>query len=175
MAESVADTWEDLEDSGELDKKLEQLVVQTSETTSEPTSVLQNDIPAPCLLEDCPGRTTYQPTVRILKRDSSAPTINNSVAVPSKPTRTLQEREAAYAEARLRILGSAAGSDSSDDEDAASSAVSSTDSPRSTRDGKCERSSSATSISSSKDKKDDKNILREPRGPDGTKGFSLSR
>jgi len=27
--------------------------------------------------------------------------------LPSKPIRTLQEREAAYAEARLRILGSA--------------------------------------------------------------------
>jgi len=31
--------------------------------------------------------------------------------MPSKPVRTLEEREAAYAEARLRILGSAVSSD----------------------------------------------------------------
>jgi len=34
-----------------------------------------------------------------------------SVQLPSKPVRTLQEREVAYAEARLRILGSAVSSD----------------------------------------------------------------
>jgi len=34
-----------------------------------------------------------------------------SVQMPSKPVRTLEEREAAYAEARLRILGSAVSSD----------------------------------------------------------------
>jgi len=31
--------------------------------------------------------------------------------MPSKPVRTLEEREAAYAEARLRILGSATSND----------------------------------------------------------------
>jgi len=31
--------------------------------------------------------------------------------MPSKPVRTLEEREAAYAEARLRILGSAVSND----------------------------------------------------------------
>jgi len=31
--------------------------------------------------------------------------------MPTKPVRTLEEREAAYAEARLRILGSAVSSD----------------------------------------------------------------
>jgi len=34
-----------------------------------------------------------------------------SVQMPTKPVRTLEEREAAYAEARLRILGSAVSSD----------------------------------------------------------------
>ncbi|GFX89050.1 hypothetical protein TNCV_2853501 [Trichonephila clavipes] len=58
-------------------------------------------------LEDS-SRTPYIPQVKILKRPNDAKTVVVSEKSPSRhPAKTLQQREAEYAEARLRILGSA--------------------------------------------------------------------
>lgn len=61
--------------------------------------------------DDC-MRTQYvppEPTVKILKRPSNDKTKEQLLAEarPKAPIKTLQQREQEYAEARLRILGSA--------------------------------------------------------------------
>lgn len=87
--------------------------------------------------------------------------------MPSKPVRTLEEREAAYAEARLRILGSACSpEEESESSDADSSVVQ--------ESNKTSRSSDlARQLNAAITMPD--NVIRQPRGPDGTKGFGGAR
>lgn len=117
------ESWEEMEDAGVLDKKIEKLKAAMSTS-------LQKDLRTGIggtgksntvvfLAED--GRTRYvppEPTVKILKRPS---VVNNShnaggdgfivngdnSGKPKQPIKTLQQREMEYAEARLRILGEA--------------------------------------------------------------------
>lgn len=81
--------------------------------------------------------------------------------IASKPVRTLEEREAAYAEARLRILGSAVSSDDEVTDDSC--------------DNRLGQSKSCEAVTSSKERSSSDNIVRQPRGPDGTKGFAVTR
>jgi hypothetical protein len=167
MAENVVDSWEELEDSGELDRKFEKLVLQSTEVTEETRRSPITITTIPVLQEECGGRTAYQPTVRILKRDRTAEATNaaNNVVIRTKPTRTLQEREAAYAEARLRILGSAVSNDE-DPSPVDDLPCLMTDKKPVTR--AVINSDSMTSLK-------DCNVLRQPRGPDGSNGFLVTR
>ena len=68
----------------------------------------QNVFPQMRLEEN--SRTPYIPQVKILKRPNDAKTVGVSVSERSpsrQPVKTLMQRKAEYAEARLRILGSA--------------------------------------------------------------------
>ena len=57
------------------------------------------------------------PQIRILKRPSSNGSLGNAAALarPAVPVKTLAQREAEYAEARRRILGSASSEESTSD------------------------------------------------------------
>lgn len=58
-----------------------------------------------------------KPVVTILKRPDSSPALSSTSQANSKTQlKTLEQREKEYAEARLRILGSAAASDESPSE-----------------------------------------------------------
>lgn len=59
-------------------------------------------------LEDS-SRTPYIPQVKILKRPNDAKTtgVVSDKSPSRQPVKTLMQRKAEYAEARLRILGSA--------------------------------------------------------------------
>lgn len=90
--------------------------------------------------------------IRILKRPLCNGVLNTPGAScrPAPQPKSLKQREAEYAEARRRILGSACAEDPAPERD---------DSDRPPADafpGNC-------------------NIIRQPRGPDGTPGFRLSR
>lgn len=68
----------------------------------------------PVILNEEVSRTQYvhqQPQVKILKRPSATKRkdtlLMNGEKVSKQPIKTLQQREAEYAEARLRILGAA--------------------------------------------------------------------
>ena len=78
----------------------------------------------------------------------------NSSAAAANQRKTLQEREAAYAEARLRIFGSAYSEESD-----------------TTGAGDYTESEVARQLEVLK-VADATEIIRQPRGPDGTKGFS---
>ncbi|XP_076320358.1 SUZ RNA-binding domain-containing-like isoform X1 [Tachypleus tridentatus] len=104
------------------------------------------------MLEDS-SRTPYMPQVKILKRPSDARFGGNGEKSPNRqPVKTLQQREAEYAEARRRILGSGPSEDETQKVMICRDTIN-------IIDNKC----------------DGNNVVRQPRGPDGTSGFACRR
>nr|CAD7423259.1 unnamed protein product [Timema monikensis] len=106
---NVIESWEDIEESGILDKKLLQ---SESLSQEEPEIMSQGMVSGPIILRD-DSFGPQEPTVKILKRPqrtinghSDSPILNGDLK-PRQPVKTLQQREQEYAEARLRILGEA--------------------------------------------------------------------
>ncbi|XP_069122315.1 SUZ RNA-binding domain-containing-like [Argopecten irradians] len=148
---TVLDSWEELDDSRVLNKKLKEIKISNQDDRkSTGALVLENQ-----------DRTQYQPQVRILKRrsDPGAGSISQqdtSKVNANKHNKTLEQREKEYAEARLRILGSASGGFETEQ----TLDNSARPSPRQAQQN---NNNNATEI------------LRQPRGPDGSKGFVQQR
>lgn len=147
---TVLDSWEELDDSRVLSRKLKEIKISNQDDKkSMGTLVSENQ-----------DRTQYQPQVRILKRqsDPGADTktqLDTSKANANKHTKTLEQREKEYAEARLRILGSASGG--FDTEPSTDNRLS----PRFTQ----HQNSNNNALE----------VVRQPHGPDGSSGFHLPR
>ncbi|XP_069775000.1 SUZ RNA-binding domain-containing isoform X2 [Narcine bancroftii] len=147
--EEIADNWEEAADSGEIERRLEaKLKIQQKEKKSKLSPkvpiVIQDDLhPAACT-----------PQIRILKRPTSNGVVNlpQSATRPLPQVKSLAQREAEYAEARKRILGSA----SPEEEDKANP-----DRP--------------TRITQLEENRQQSSIIRQPLGPDGTQGFKQRR
>lgn len=138
ISEDICDDWEDMVENGELEKKLERLKVKTNSANSNYTNapasgggagVSELAAMPRVLLEDS-VRTPYAPAVKILKRppdaNRSGGSLNGTGSEKSpnrQPVKSLQQREAEYAEARLRILGSARSEDDNQKEKSASVSV----------------------------------------------------
>lgn len=148
-----------------LEKKLERLKVKTNSANSNnanpPSSGAGGEVTVmPRVLLEDSVRTQYTPAVKILKRPPDASRSGGSVngTGPEKspirqPVKSLQQREAEYAEARLRILGSA----------------------RSEDDGQKDKSSGVSVLNHVVT--DQQQVpIRQPRGPDqGSNGFQQPR
>lgn len=147
--EEIADNWEEAADSGEIDRRLEaKLKIQQKEKKPKLAPkvpiVIQDDLhPTPCT-----------PQIRILKRPTSNGVVNTPLSAtrPLQQVKSLAQREAEYAEARKRILGSA----SPEEEDKANP-----DKP--------------TRITQLDENRQQSSIIRQPLGPDGTQGFKQRR
>ncbi|RWS24561.1 hypothetical protein B4U80_07981 [Leptotrombidium deliense] len=126
-------------------------------------------------LEDS-TRTQYVPQVKILKRpkegkggsDGSGKLspVKNSLNNGKSNTqgKSYEEREANYAKVRLRIMGSAAPTYDENEENNDSTKTTNTDAgPSSRMNGDLMRGQV------------DVPILRQPQGPDGSKGFTVKR
>lgn len=151
------DSWENQADSGELDKRLDEmsLELQSKEVN------MQNQ--ASVMSEDT-SRSQYQPQVRILRRDgASQPSKNknksgsSSGPGSSKFTKSLQQREQEYAQARQRIFGSLPSP-----EDEASEKPNDVPDPA---------KSGPPQIVGIQSAGPQMAIVRQPKGPDGTSGF----
>ncbi|XP_055864184.1 SUZ domain-containing protein 1-like isoform X2 [Biomphalaria glabrata] len=123
------------------------------------------------VLVDESGKTQYQPQVRILQREpktSSSPTKNHKNNLSSanstgssKHSKSLQQREAEYAQARLRIFGSLPPEDDSVSiENSAGQEDITTEKQCSPQIIKPDNSFPRVSV------------IRQPKGPDGTTGFN---
>ncbi|XP_072039825.1 SUZ RNA-binding domain-containing-like [Amphiura filiformis] len=106
----VWDSWEDMVDSGGLDKRLEkeEQTLQESRKKEETSKITQQ----PIVLEEETHRTQYQPTLKLMRRqgdeDDNGEQQKADVAETNKALpKSLAERQAEYEQARLRILGSA--------------------------------------------------------------------
>lgn len=139
--------------------------MKTCPRNSEQSTLETGDMAVPRVLLEDSLRTQYTPAVKILKRPPDAlrsgVTVNGNGSEKSpnrQPVKTLQQREAEYAEARLRILGSARSEDESQKENPGNIT-----------------SNYGTSQSEVRHPGLD-TVVRQPRGPDGnSNGFQQAR
>ncbi|XP_017360801.1 SUZ domain-containing protein 1 isoform X3 [Cebus imitator] len=158
--EEVAESWEEAADSGEIDRRLEKKLKITQKESRKSKSPPK----VPIVIQDDSLPAGPPPQIRILKRPTSNGVVNspNSTSRPALPVKSLAQREAEYAEARKRILGSA-----SPDEEQEKPIL--------------DRPSSAllpfrpTRISQPEDSRQPNNVIRQPLGPDGSQGFKQRR
>ncbi|KAF1589179.1 UNVERIFIED_CONTAM: SUZ domain-containing protein 1, partial [Eudyptes pachyrhynchus] len=109
----------------------------------------------PIVIQDDSLPAGPPPQIRILKRPTTNGVLSNpnSASRPAFPVKSLAQREAEYAEARKRILGSA-----SPEEEQEKPIL---DRP--------------TRISQPEDTRQPSNVIRQPLGPDGSQGFKQRR
>ncbi|XP_074162239.1 SUZ RNA-binding domain-containing isoform X2 [Sminthopsis crassicaudata] len=134
----------------EIDRRLEKKlkITQKERKSTSPPKV-------PIVIQDDSLPSGPPPQIRILKRPTSNGVVSspNSTSRPALPVKSLAQREAEYAEARKRILGSA-----SPEEEQEKPIL---DRP--------------TRISQPEDTRQPNNVIRQPLGPDGSQGFKQRR
>nr|SVE94682.1 EOG090X0RU6 [Simocephalus serrulatus] len=156
----ILDDWEQMADSGLLDKKLQNLKTRIPEEVRNPDEIQQTHF---LFNGDGSVKPTVlgpPPQIKILKRpqhngmlhahQQGAYSSSNGQSKPKPQVKTLQQKEAEYAEARLRILGEAAPSN-----------IPSVDLGVNKLQSRMENLRSEESC-----------LVRLPRGPDGTRGFN---
>lgn len=162
------DDWESLLESGNLDKSLAKLKVVEVKldpfgdplpSMSGSQASLTNAFSGPVKILTNVSRNQYrrpEPTLKILKRPEPE---NNKALEPQVPkniTKTLEQREAEYAEARQRILGN---------EPVAAK----------TNPVKQQNGGGGKRLDNAAKKPGNGGNQRTPKGPDGGKGFPNKR
>lgn len=156
--EEVAESWEEAADSGEIERRLE-AKLKINQEASKKTSLSSRSSPmrTAIVIQDESLPAAPPPQIRILKRPTNnGTTASVSSSRPSQQTKSLAQREAEYAEARKRILGSASSEESQEN--------SSQDRP-----------ARLNAQQQSDPVRPNNHIIRQPTGPDGTTGFRLCR
>ncbi|XP_069040192.1 SUZ RNA-binding domain-containing isoform X1 [Lepisosteus oculatus] len=156
--EEVAESWEEAADSGEIDRRLEEKLKISQKEKKSSRSPLKTAI----VIQDDSLPAAPPPQIRILKRPSSNGSLSASQAAqrPLPQVKSLAQREAEYAEARRRILGSASPED--EPERALASVV---HTERLVR----------VSAGPPEESRPHNHVIRQPAGPDGTQGFRQRR
>ncbi|KAK1801809.1 hypothetical protein P4O66_022460 [Electrophorus voltai] len=107
--EEVVESWEEAADSGEMERGLEEkLRISQKERLSSGGSG-RSPTKAAIVIQEDSLPAAPPPQIRILKRPTSNGSLGSSETQnrPSPRVKSLAQREAEYAEARRRILGSA--------------------------------------------------------------------
>ncbi|GAB0087894.1 SUZ domain-containing protein [Sergentomyia squamirostris] len=156
--DDVLDSWEEIDET-QLTAKINKMREHSSRTSSGKKSAILS-------AEDDPRShfNSYgpqEPTMKILKRPQDSEGRPGSDNRPKAPVKTLQQREQEYAEARMRIMGSAK---SPEDEQISNNTVM----------RRLKEASGSTSRQTSSGSTPE-GLIRLPRGPDGTAGFTLKR
>ncbi|XP_026874541.1 SUZ domain-containing protein 1-like [Electrophorus electricus] len=152
--EDVSDNWEDAADSGEIERRLEAKLKINEKSNSKSLPVK-----TAVVIQDDSLPAAPPPQIRILKRPPNNGSLGaqGASARPAHQVKSLAQREAEYAEARRRILGSASAEEPSQERQEA------------------DRPVLASGPSTSESLRPNNHIIRQPLGPDGTAGFRLSR
>lgn len=158
--DEVAESWEEAADSGEIERRLEAKLKINQETKKSSLSSGGSPVRTAIVIQDESLPAAPPPQIRILKRPTNNGTTGNPAASsrPSQQMKSLAQREAEYAEARRRILGSASSDDMPQDN-------SCQDRPT--------RGSGQQQLS--EQVRPNNHVIRQPTGPDGTSGFRLCR
>uniref|UniRef100_T1JL21 SUZ RNA-binding domain-containing n=1 Tax=Strigamia maritima TaxID=126957 RepID=T1JL21_STRMM len=115
---------------------------------------------------NCGATATNTPTLMknvTLVNSMQTNALVNGERMTKQPVKSLQQREAEYAEARLRILGSAKSEEEIAEERLAKLGLNS------------HPEIAIRGLHLSQHDQSSNNVLRQPRGPDGTLGFCLKR
>ncbi|XP_028302834.1 SUZ domain-containing protein 1-like [Gouania willdenowi] len=157
--EEVAESWEEAADSGEIERRLEAKLKISQEAKKSVLKSRSSPVRTAIVIQDESLPAAPPPQIRILKRPTNNGTSGNaaSSARPSQQTKSLAQREAEYAEARRRILGSASSEETPQDNP----------SP--------DRAARPTAHQPPDSVRPNNNVIRQPTGPDGSSGFKLCR
>lgn len=159
--DDVLESWEQIEESSTLDKRLEALQLDALDEEIESSRSSHNTNTRMIILGEDGLRSQYvppKPTVKILKRPtrdsqgSGDGPLNDDK--PKQPIKSLKQREQEYAEARRRILG-----EEKSPEEKMMQEVNKIQSKSNMPNGGNYPS----------------NVVRMPAGPDGTRGFNVRR
>ncbi|XP_029874250.1 SUZ domain-containing protein 1 isoform X2 [Aquila chrysaetos chrysaetos] len=153
----LAEAWDYLKGdvefvhTDEIDRRLEKKLKITQKESRKSKSPPK----VPIVIQDDSLPAGPPPQIRILKRPTTNGVLSNpnSASRPAFPVKSLAQREAEYAEARKRILGSA-----SPEEEQEKPIL---DRP--------------PRISQPEDTRQPNNVIRQPLGPDGSQGFKQRR
>ncbi|XP_034027856.1 SUZ domain-containing protein 1 [Thalassophryne amazonica] len=107
--EDVAESWEKAADSGEMEKRLEEKLRISHREKESSRNSSWSPLKSAMVIQDNSLPAAPPPQIRILKRPANNGSLGSPLN-PNKPTlqvKSLAQREAEYAEARRRILGSA--------------------------------------------------------------------
>lgn len=155
--EEVAESWEEAADSGEIERRLEAKLKINQEAKKSNMKSTSSPVRTAIVIQDDSLPAAPPPQIRILKRPTNNGTANSaSSSRPSQQTKSLAQREAEYAEARRRILGSASSEETPQDNP--------------TQDRAPRMSQQPT-----EQVRQNSHVVRQPNGPDGTSGFKLCR
>ncbi|XP_029911899.1 SUZ RNA-binding domain-containing isoform X1 [Myripristis murdjan] len=159
MDEDVAESWEEAADSGEMERRLEEKLRISQKEKVSSNSSSRSPLKTAIVIQDNSLPAAPPPQIRILKRPSSNGSLGSPLSQnrPTPQVKSLAQREAEYAEARKRILGSASPEESSQDK------------PNTDRPGRI------NSTLPSEETRSNNHAVRQPSGPDGTQGFRQHR
>ncbi|KAL3058628.1 SUZ domain-containing protein 1-like [Trematomus bernacchii] len=156
--EEVAESWEEAADSGEIDRRLEAKLKINQEAKKSILGSRGSPVRTAIVIQDDSLPAAPPPQIRILKRPSNGNAGNLASSTrPSQQMKSLAQREAEYAEARRRILGSASSGDVPQDN------------PSQDRPSRMSVQQPSEPICPNT------HVIRQPTGPDGTSGFRLCR
>lgn len=157
--EEIAESWEEAADSGEIERRLEAKLKINRESKKSNLGTGCSPVRTAIVIQDDSLPAAPPPQIRILKRPSNNGTAGNpaSSSRPSQQMKSLAQREAEYAEARRRILGSASSDDAPQDN------------PCPDRPARVATQQPAEVV------RPNNHVMRQPTGPDGTSGFRHCR
>ncbi|KAM7006977.1 SUZ RNA-binding domain-containing-like [Tautogolabrus adspersus] len=158
--EEVAESWEEAADSGEIERRLEaKLKINQEASKKSNLGSAGSPVRTAIVIQDDSLPAAPPPQIRILKRPSNNGIAGNSGSSnrPSQQMKSLAQREAEYAEARRRILGSASSDETPQDN------------PSQDRPARMNAQQPSEPI------RPNNHVIRQPTGPDGTSGFRLGR
>ncbi|XP_068598992.1 SUZ RNA-binding domain-containing-like [Brachionichthys hirsutus] len=157
--EEIAESWEEAADSGEIERRLEAKLKINRQSQKSSFGTGSSPVRTAVVIPDDSLPAAPPPQIRILKRPSNNGTTGNpaSSSRPSQQMKSLAQREAEYAEARRRILGSASSDDAPQD------------SPSQDRPTRTSMQQPSEVI------RPNSHVTRQPTGPDGTSGFRHCR
>uniref|UniRef100_A0A3P9LWM6 SUZ RNA-binding domain-containing n=1 Tax=Oryzias latipes TaxID=8090 RepID=A0A3P9LWM6_ORYLA len=158
MEEDVAESWDGTVESREMEKRLEDKL-RIGHNDKESSNSSQALLRTTMVIQDSSIPSAPPPQIRILKRPVSNGSLASSMNQnrPAPQVKSLAQREAEYAEARKRILGSASPEDEAQDK------------PANDRPGR------NNSTLPSEDSRSNNHTIRQPAAPDGTQGFRQHR
>ncbi|XP_076060823.1 SUZ RNA-binding domain-containing isoform X1 [Oratosquilla oratoria] len=173
----VIDNWEDFDENPhQLEKQIQQISIRSEDKTLKPCDVMVTG-------ED-EHRTPYIPQERkimILRRPAAneEPQSNEVTTKQRQPFKTLEQRKAEYAEARLRILGDTGKSEEGKPRPIQQKSLEQREADYAAarlrimgNSKSLEETSTRPLVSKVASGTEDVTITRTPRGPDGTMGFS---
>ncbi|KAL2091575.1 hypothetical protein ACEWY4_013838 [Coilia grayii] len=157
--DEVSDNWEEAADSGEIERRLEAKLKISEKAKKSCGGSGSSPVRTAMVIQDDSLPAAPPPQIRILKRPSSNGSLGNATALsrPAVQVKSLAQREAEYAEARQRILGSASSEESASDKPS------------------LDRPVRVTVPSSSEQIRTNNHAIRQPTGPDGSQGFRHCR